>query len=65
MTSREHARRLMLILLSSDGRPGGRAGAEAGGIDRDERPEPDGDTDGDAAPDDRHGTGLVAGLTRM
>jgi hypothetical protein len=35
MTSREHARRLMLILLSSDGAPGADA-PEAAGTERDD-----------------------------
>ncbi|MEA2316310.1 MAG: hypothetical protein QOD44_499 [Solirubrobacteraceae bacterium] len=64
MTSREHARRLMLILLSSDGRPGaGDAAAE-----RDERDGKDATADrgGEPAqPQDRGHVAVVGGLTRM
>jgi hypothetical protein len=52
MTSREHARRLMLILLSSQAGPSGGAGStdEHGGEPTDDRQAPDGcddSTDGD------------------
>jgi hypothetical protein len=64
MTSREHARRLMLILLASDGRPGpGEVvtdGDERDGVDaRADR------SDDQAQPKDRGHLALVAGLTRM
>ncbi|MEA2246323.1 MAG: hypothetical protein QOH46_852 [Solirubrobacteraceae bacterium] len=64
MTSREHARRLMLILLSSDGRPGvgGAAPESAEGDGDDARADR---RDESAQPQDRGHMALVAGLTRM
>jgi hypothetical protein len=63
MTSREHARRLMLILLSSQAASSGGAGDadEHTGEPTDERQDPDGrddPTDGD----DRRTTALVKAL---
>jgi hypothetical protein len=64
MTSRQHARRLMLILLSSDGRPGmGDTGTESGERGGDDAMA---DRGGESAqPQDRGQAGLVAGLTGM
>lgn len=63
MTSREHARRLMLILLSSQGGPEGGAGAtgdDAGNGD-DDRQGADG-RDDSAEADERRTTALVEAL---
>ncbi|MEA2321253.1 MAG: hypothetical protein QOD81_1103 [Solirubrobacteraceae bacterium] len=61
MTSREHARRLMLILLSSPGRPG--AGEPAGGREeREDRVTRDrGEDVADA--EDRRGPVMVEAVT--
>jgi hypothetical protein len=47
MTSREHARRLMLILLSSEGAPAADA-PDAAGAERDEDADDDERAEGDA-----------------
>jgi hypothetical protein len=63
MTSREHARRLMLILLSSDGRPG--AGAAAAERDECDGKDATADRGGESAqPQDPGDMAMVGGLTR-
>ena len=59
MTSREHARRLMLILLASGAGPSGDAGSnERGGEAADDRQAPDGRDDSTEG-DERRTTALV------
>ena len=61
MTSREHARRLMLILLSSQGGPESSAGTDEAGERGDDRQVGDGPDDSPEA-DERRTRALVEAL---
>jgi hypothetical protein len=64
MTSREHARRLMLILLSSPGRPGTGAAPADGHGEREDRAVRERGT-GAAEPEDPSGRVLVEACSPM